>query len=284
MAGKCINGYCEIPGWAFQMGSTNGDSDERPVRKIVMTGFQLGQTEVSVGQYRAFLEKASAQLKAILSGCDGAYTSIVVAATLGETEDQLRKRVAETMVNVSCTNMQIVTETPKIPDFPENKKGDQYPIISLTMEEKRAYCQVEGGDLATAAQLHFASQYDEQDSAKGGKDQRITMQNGFKTTEPVTAGYQNRFGVYNLLGNVFESALDAYDPGFYARMPSENPYNPLTKPKILPEDNGQLREYSGGSFDTLNWYARAADRDSGLTWRMSYDGFRCARRLPRQPK
>ncbi len=36
---KCVDGYCEIPGGTFQMGSTNGEPDERPVKSVTMTGF-----------------------------------------------------------------------------------------------------------------------------------------------------------------------------------------------------------------------------------------------------
>lgn len=144
------------------------------------------------------------------------------------------------------------------------------------MDEKRAYCQATGGDLATAARLHFASRYDEQDSIKGGKDQRIIWDNGFRSAEPVTAGYQNRFGIYNLLGNVWESALDAYDEDFYAWMASTNPYNPMTSPWTPENRNGQPQEFSGGYF--LAWGARAARRDAGdPDDRYNFVGFRCAR-------
>lgn len=105
---KCVEGKfggrsCEIPGGTFQMGSTNEKSDEQPVRLVTMTGFQLDQTEVSVGQYRAFLgPNAGQQLKAVLSGCRTSGTSQTVTANKSETKDQLRKRVAQVMVSNSC--------------------------------------------------------------------------------------------------------------------------------------------------------------------------------------
>lgn len=273
--------YCGIPGGMFQMGSKNGYPDEQPVRTITMTGFPLGQTEVSVGQYLAFLgTDVGAQLKAVLSGCGTSGTSQIVTVNKGETKDQLHKRATQVRVSNACDALQIVTETPKVmPDFEANKKGNQYPVVGLTMDEKRAYCQAQGGDLATAAQLHFASRFDEQDSIRGGKDRRIIRDNGFRSTEPVTAGYQNRFGVYNLLGNVWESALDAYDQGFYARMASTNPYNPMTNPYNWEANrDGQLQELSGGSFGSNARHARAALRcDYRPGGRDDVDGFRCAR-------
>ena len=85
--------------------------------------------------------------------------------------------------------------------------------------------------------------------------------NGFRSTEPVKGGYKNRLGVYNLLGNVWESARDAYEEGFYARMALQDPYNPMTNPYHYQTDpNGQLQEFSGGSFGGVAGFARAASR------------------------
>ena len=93
----------------------------------------------------------------------------------------------------------------------------------------------------------------------------------------MTSGYQNRFGVYNLLGNVWESALDAYDRGFYARMASTNPYNPMTNPWTPENRDGQLEEFSGGSFNDRAGLARAAGRSNvNPDYRDGNDGFRCA--------
>jgi formylglycine-generating enzyme required for sulfatase activity len=253
-----------------------------------MTGFQLGQTEVSVDQYRTFFEKdAGTQLKAVLSGCGTLGTTITITATEGKTKKDFRGRVAKAVVSNSCDAMQIVAKTPKgMPNLEANKKGGQYPVVGLLMGEKRAYCRADGGDLATAAQLHFASRYDEQDSVSKRKDKRIIWDNGFQSTEPVTSGYQNRLGVYNLLGNVSESSLDAYDSKFYSRMSSQNPYNPMTDPRDWKTNReGQLQEFSGGSFAHSQRDARAANRSSSSPDnRNGGDGFRCARARPQDSK
>lgn len=284
MVEKCSNGYCEIPGGTFQMGSTNGDPDETPVRTVTMTaGFELGQTEVSVGEYRAYLlETAMTQLRAVISGCGTLGTIMTITANRGETIDQLLRRRAVQLVTSESCNMnnatQFIQSTPAgIPDFGLNRKGDSYPVVGLTFDEKRAYCRAQDSDLPTAAELHFASQFDEQDIAP---DQLVIWDNGFHTTEPVDAGQRkNRWGVSDLLGNVWESALDAYDLHFYARMGSIDPYNPLTN------QNTQFEELSGGSFGSVRWGARAANRDvDSPDFRLYSGGFRCARPLPHDSK
>jgi serine/threonine-protein kinase len=40
-----------VPGGTFQMGSTEGESDEQPVHKVTLDSFWIDQTEVTNGQY-----------------------------------------------------------------------------------------------------------------------------------------------------------------------------------------------------------------------------------------
>lgn len=272
---NCVDGKCLIPGGPFMMGSPKGVglSDVRPQRRVTMSAFKIGQTEVSVSQYRAYLHKhVGIELKAVLSGCGSSGTSKTIAARKGESKAQLRKRAARVFVSNSCDKMEVIQEIPKgkwsFTDFHEDEKGDNYPVVGLTFDEKRAYCQAQGGDLATAAQLHFVSRYDDQDSKTG---RLVTLDNGFKTTEPVDAGYKNRFGVYNLLGNVWESSLDAYNVDFYVHMPLRDPYYALT------DQNRQLQEFSGGSFFNNAGDAPPAYRGYGNpNYRYFQIGFRCA--------
>lgn len=268
---KCSKGYCEVPGGSFQMGSMNGYIDEQPVKQVTMTGFLLGETEVSVGDYKAYLAKtSSSQLQAVISGCEQGGSSQSLLGKAKEKAEDLFKRAAKIFEKNSCTKIEITKTTPGLPNFSENQQGDDYPVVGLTFDEKRAYCQAQGGDLPTAAQLHYTSRYDEQYN-----NSLIVWDNGFRSTQPVTSGYMNDLGIYNLLGNVWESALDAYDRDFYSRMSLRDPYNPMT------DQSTQLEEFSGGSFNYNKWGTRPATR--------LYDypddrhfvvGFRCALALP----
>ncbi len=44
-----------VPGGCFQMGSDNGDNDEKPVRKVSVDGFWLGKYEVTQGQWQKIM-------------------------------------------------------------------------------------------------------------------------------------------------------------------------------------------------------------------------------------
>lgn len=268
--GKCSNGYCEIPAGTFRIGSTDSYLDEQPVKDITMTSFELGQTEVSVSDYQAYQKTASTQWQAVLSGCSSGNASQSLFSKVGETFQAFYERASQIFSSNSCKEIEITKNIPALPDFDGNKKGDDYPIVGLTFNEKRAYCQAQGGDLPTAAQLHYASQFDVQDSAtEGGK---MVYRDNSLSTVVVNSGYKNRLGVYNLLGNVWESALDAYDQYFYARMASQDPYNPLTDQSTQPE------EFSGGSFNDFQEHAGPNRRISISSIHRNEDiGFRCAR-------
>jgi hypothetical protein len=60
-----------------------------------------------------------------------------------------------------------------------NGKGDEYPVVCLTMPEKEAYCHAQGGELMTAAQFEYAARFDAQDART---DQLVVWENGQRTT------------------------------------------------------------------------------------------------------
>jgi formylglycine-generating enzyme len=48
--------WVRIPSGTFQMGSTSGDADERPVHDVFLDDFEISRTEITIGQYRACVD------------------------------------------------------------------------------------------------------------------------------------------------------------------------------------------------------------------------------------
>ncbi|MBM4290192.1 MAG: formylglycine-generating enzyme family protein [Deltaproteobacteria bacterium] len=48
--------WVRIPAGSFQMGSQDGDSDEKPIHTVTLRAFLMSKTEVTVGQYRKCVE------------------------------------------------------------------------------------------------------------------------------------------------------------------------------------------------------------------------------------
>jgi formylglycine-generating enzyme required for sulfatase activity len=63
----------------------------------------------------------------------------------------------------------------------------------------------------------------------------------------------NPFGLYDLIGNVWECCLDGYDAGFYGKSPKMDPVAPWT--------SVTSRVLRGGGFVNIASFGRSANRD-----------------------
>ena len=134
---------------------------------------------------------------------------------------------------------------------PSNFKGDQLPVESVDWNQATAFCNAIGGRLPTEKEWEYAaragttgSRYDALDSVAwyyGNSEGRA---------HPVGAKLPNDFGLYDMLGNVWEWTSDNYDK----------------KTKVL----------RGGSWHVYTGLTRASVRVWGEpTGRYDSIGFRC---------
>src|SRR4030095_13143835 len=69
-------GMTRIPPGEFQMGSPNGNADERPVHRVrISQGFEIGKCEVTQAQWEAVMSNAHVGPGATLVNTDGAAVS-----------------------------------------------------------------------------------------------------------------------------------------------------------------------------------------------------------------
>ncbi|MGP0564537.1 MULTISPECIES: formylglycine-generating enzyme family protein [unclassified Nitrospina] len=88
-------------------------------------------------------------------------------------------------------------------------------------------------------------------------------------THPVGTRKPNPFGLYDMLGNVWEWVSDWYDPEYYSKSPRDNPKGPET---------GRFKTRRGGAVTNLVTYVRSATRYRGPPGHRHYIlGFRVAR-------
>jgi formylglycine-generating enzyme required for sulfatase activity len=76
-------------------------------------------------------------------------------------------------------------------------------------------------------------------------------ENSGSKTHPVGQKQPNGFGLYDMLGNVWEWCSDGYDKSYYGSSPGSDPKGP---------DSAQGRVLRGGSWDDISSNARASSR------------------------
>jgi len=165
---------------------------------------------------------------------------------------------------------------PDAPSFNSDWSKPDHPIVRVTWDEAKAYCEWAGGRLPTEAEWEYA--------ARGGKDglkypwgNEITPENAnyrgskWGGTSPVRSYPANAWGVYDVAGNVWQWVADWYDKDYYASSPSDDPHGP---------QSGAVRVLRGGSFNYASWVLRAASRLRVVPGvRVDFIGFRCVREV-----
>ncbi|MDT8288054.1 MAG: formylglycine-generating enzyme family protein, partial [Elusimicrobiales bacterium] len=228
------------------------DGDEGPVHEVCVDGFAIGKYEVTVGEFRRFVESSGYQTEAEQG--DGCYV-----AENGKWKKKKGKSWRD-------------------PNF---SQGDKEPAVCLSWNDSQAY--IEWLNRQSGKRYRLPTEAEWEYAARGGTstarywggnpdqacgyanvhDQTSKRVNGFgwenhncddgyAATSPVGSFKPNGFGLYDMLGNVWEWNQDWFGSGYYGSSPRNNPTGP---------SSGSGRVLRGGSWGSNPRYARAAYRD-----------------------
>lgn len=148
---------------------------------------------------------------------------------------------------------------------PSRFRGDDRPVEQVSWKDAKEYCNRAGVRLPTEAQWEYAARAGTTTPRYGDLD-KVAWQSKSETG-PVKQREPNSFGLYDMLGNVWEWVEDRYGR-----------YDPEGKAQVDPTGSpqGDIRVVRGGSFSNVSRYLRSAFRDSGPPGlRDDYLGFRC---------
>ena len=163
-------------------------------------------------------------------------------------------------------------------DNPSHFKDPKRPVEQVSWDDAQRFLEqinklVPGLELIlpTEAQWEYACRAGTATPNYAGGEKELADiawfdQNSDSQTQPVAAKRCNAWGLYDMLGNVWEWCADDLRP--YAAEPVSDPVGPLS---------GARRALRGGSWNDVARYVRSAyriayDRD----YRLNYFGFRCA--------
>jgi formylglycine-generating enzyme required for sulfatase activity len=220
-----------IPGGTFEMGDVWGDSyseDERPAHPVTVTSFWMSQCEITNAQFCEFLNETGNRFESGATWLDLTDKDCLIVKRGGK---YLPKR-----------------------GFAE------HPVVEVTWYGAMAYARWLGGRLPTEAEWEYA--------ARGG-GRPIRFPNGevlthtsanfsgagardrWAKTGPIAMFPPNRFGLYDMAGNVWERCFDWYDRQYYSSSGLNDPTGP---------PDGTHRVIRGGSWDYSRWHCTTTVR------------------------
>ncbi len=258
--------------------------DERPAHRVRITRpFYLGMHEVTVGQFRRFVEASGSQSDAEKEKTDrrgrGGWG---VNARTGRFEGRLPRY------------------TWRNAGFPQT---DDHPVVNVTWHDAARFCawlgRKEGKTyrLPTEAEWEYAcragstTRYHTGDDpealaavanvadATGAEQGRkefpdwgrfaLAARDGHVFTAPVGSYRPNAWGLFDMHGNVWEWCSDWHAPDYYARSPVDDPPG---------AESGTVRVRRGGAWHTFPLWVRSSFRNVNVPeTRYLNLGFRVAR-------
>jgi len=154
---------------------------------------------------------------------------------------------------------------------------DDHPVVNVTWDDATAYAAWAGKRLLTEAEWEKTCRVGSETTYCYGDvaaraslgDYAWYVNNSGRQTHPVGQKKPNIWGLYDMLGNVFEWCSDWYGDGYYTGSPNRNPTGP---------ESGQKRVLRGGSWGLIGDFCRSGNRCWGNPSDRGHDsGFRCAR-------
>jgi len=161
---------------------------------------------------------------------------------------------------------------PAAPEFNAGWNNQDMPIVNVSWDDATGFCVWAGGRLPTESEWEYAARGGSTEARYGPIDEVAWYANnsGLKTHD-VGQKRANAFGLYDMLGNVWEWVNDWHDQNYYQNSPSQDPPGPAS---------GQYRVLRGGSWVDVPRLVRVSFRGR-MVPAFSYGtfGFRCSGEL-----
>lgn len=217
-----------VKGGTFQMGSNDGDSDEKPIHTVTVDDFYISKYEVTQKEWKVVMGNNPSNF--------GKLTGF-----LGLVKKDLESNPVE---NISWYDaVKFCNKKSEMEGLEKCYKG--------TGENIKCDFSMNGYRLPTEAEWEYAARGGvESDNfnyryAGSNKIDEVAWyyENSESKTHPVGQKQPNELGIYDMNGNVWEWCNDWYDSDYYEDSPEDNPRGPK---------GGKYSVLRGGSW--INYY------------------------------
>jgi sulfatase modifying factor 1 len=304
------SGSVFVPAGTFRMGSNKHYPEEAPVHRVTIDAFWIDRTPVTNRDFRQFVNATGyvtfAEIKPKAKDYPGALPHMLKAGSLVFAPPPYPVELA----NWSQWWSFKFGANWRHPYGPcSSIRGlDNHPVVHIAYRDADAYAKWAGKQLPTEAEWEFAARggLDGADFAWGAeftpRDRHManTWQgsfphenlatDGYERTSPVDAFPPNGYGLYDMIGNVWEWTTDWYSSLHTADAPKACciPENPHGGPEggsydpCQPQIRIPRKVVKGGSHLCAPSYCRryrpAARHAQPIDTSMSHVGFRCITR------
>jgi sulfatase modifying factor 1 len=306
-------GMVQIPAGVFMMGGDNKQAkkDELPKHSVKLSTFWLDVTQVTNQQFKSFV-KATKYVTTAEKKPDWNDLKKDLPPETPKPDDS--KLIAASLVFTPPNHLVSLNDYgqwwtwmaganwlhPRGPHS-DIKTLEQHPVVHMSWDDAKAYCQWAGKRLPTEAEWEWAARGglnnqpypwgDEPvDSGKvkantwqGEFPNQNTLRDKFYYTSPVKSFAPNHYGLYDMAGNVWEWVADWYRYDYYTQIGKQTMADPQGPAKSYdPYDTtAHKRVLRGGSFlcneSYCTGYRVSARMKSTPDTSMEHMGFRCAR-------
>jgi len=242
--------FARIPAGEFLMGGTDGI--EKPLHQVrIGYSFEMGATEVTVGQFRAFVE------------------------TTGYPTDG--EKVGVSWSRGPDTDWQSEDAVPWC--HAVRDQSDEHPAIFISWYDAMAFCHWLSGE--TGQEIRLPSEAEWEHACRAGTTGLYAGEvsemgwynyTSCNRTHPVAQKQPNAWGLYDMHGNVWEWCLDFFQPNYEGAPADGHPRWEVRGASDVVSRGGSFRNPSG-------WVASGCRMGTFPDASHGNNGFRLVRRL-----